>query len=183
MVRFNWAYCLEHPGDFTYSPNLTNEVEDLRTVLTHVRATGYTKPDSIFLGGKSLGSLVAHKVLVTEPALRGYIYLTPVVSDPEDANGQPLPTPRAVAAQNYPGLFQDPRPGLFALGNTDVLGHLPLLFQFLGSSTGNISVFVAGGGHGLALNGPSGQLDAEKTARNLSVVADAVVNWLKLQLQ
>ena len=171
VVRFEWSYCNSKPAQPMPSDDLKNEIEDFETVLAYAKAHSAIDENKIVLAGKSLGSIVAYAVFAKEPNAKGALLLTPVCSQPH-----------SVCEQNYPKLKEDSRPVLMALGNKDSLCLLPVLFDYLKDSKGNISTVVAGGDHGFRVRDAAGAMDPEKTQKNINSVVTASLNWLALSL-
>lgn len=167
VVRFEWVYCgTANPNP---SDDLSTEIEDYNTVLAFAK----TLNTPIFIAGKSLGSMVAYRVFAKEPAARGLVLLTPVVTYPADGT-----TPRQIVADDsYPGLKTDKRPVMMAMGNQDVLCEIPVLYDYLKDSTGNIQVVVGGGGHNLMIYSSKDVVDEAKSKANLEAIMSSVLAW------
>lgn len=142
VYRFNWAYFSNNPKAGRPSADLSNELEDLQTVLKLTRAETRIAQDKVSVGGKSLGSLVAWKALSIDPSLRAGVFLTPVCS--RTSEGQP----QDFSDANYPGVTTERRPVLFVAGDHDPLCAPRVLYAFAAKSQGNIHVAIIGGDHG-----------------------------------
>ncbi|MEZ0367854.1 MAG: alpha/beta family hydrolase [Candidatus Sericytochromatia bacterium] len=180
LVRLEWSYCVAGGGKGNPSPDLAAELEDLRTVLGYARKLPGIDVKRILIGGKSLGSLVAWKLLQEDAAIPAAALLTPVCSYDRDDKEQVLPEPKNLIPENYPGLAAESRPLLFVLGNQDSLCHPPLLYAGLAQTRGKASVVVVGGGHGLNLVTADKKDDPAGTERNLKSAALALFNWVRL---
>lgn len=181
VIRFEWAYCLKDPSKPIPSTDLKNEIEDFVTVLDFAKTLGSVDADKITLAGKSLGSGVAHSVFLKSPSVKALALLTPICSYATDEAGRPLEVPERVTEENYPGLKKEIRPVLMAMGDRDSLCLLPVLYDYLKDSTGNIQVSVAGGDHGFRMKQADGSLDSLKTARNIETVVNGLINWADLK--
>ncbi len=178
IFRFEWSYCgtaSEHP-----SAGLKNEIEDMTTVLEFAKKQASIDPSKIVIAGKSMGSGVAYRIFSQHPELKAAALLTPICSYTTDENDKPLPEPVSVCDRSYPHLKEDPRPILMTMGNQDENCVLPVLFDFLKDSKGNIQTFVAGGDHGFQIYDGSGQIDPLKTENNIATVANVLFNWMDL---
>ena len=129
------------------------EANDLRAMLALVRADPRVDPRSIWAGGKSLGTVLAWKLLADEPGLRGAVLLTPLCTPPE-----------GTADGVYPGIAQEGRPLLFVAGEQDRLCEPAALYRFAARALGPARVNVIDGGHDLG-----GEAGAELAGR---LVAD-----------
>lgn len=138
VYRFNWAFSGGSGGPAGRpSADLADEMEDMGCVLAAARGDPRVAAAQLFVGGKSLGSLVAWRVLRADPALRGGLLLTPLCN-------QALAAP---AGENYPGLAAEARPLLFISGDQDPLCAPAMLYRFAAVAGGNARVAVVGGDH------------------------------------
>ncbi|MCG2595394.1 alpha/beta hydrolase [Ramlibacter sp. XY19] len=140
VFRFDWTA----PGA---------EAADLRAMLAMLRSDPRVDVRNIWIGGKSLGSVMAWQLLADEPALRGAVLLTPICTPPDgDADGP------------YPGIDAERRPLLFLSGAEDRLCEPAALYRFAARAPGAVRVDVIAGGHDLG-----GEAGAELAGR---LVAD-----------
>jgi dienelactone hydrolase len=114
------------------------EAADLRTMLALVRKDPRVGPRRIWVGGKSLGSVLAWQMLAEEPELRGAVLLTPICTPPEGTADGP-----------YPGIEREARPLLFVAGEQDRLCEPAALYRFVARAAGPVRVAVVDGGHEL----------------------------------
>ncbi|MDB5861962.1 MAG: hypothetical protein JWQ76_5651 [Ramlibacter sp.] len=142
VFRFDWSA----PGA---------EADDLRAMLALVRSDPRVDPRNIWVGGKSVGTILAWQLLAAEPALRGAVLLTPICTPPE--GGDP-----------YPGVEREQRPLLLLSGDQDRLCEPKALYRFAASAAGAVRVDVVSGGHDLG-----GDAGAELAGR---LVADFLVD-------
>ncbi|MBI3568158.1 MAG: alpha/beta hydrolase [Gemmatimonadetes bacterium] len=161
VYRFDWAYYTADPKAGRASPGLKNEVEDMTSVVAYARRDARVAGDRLFAAGKSLGSLVAWRVLEADTTLRGGLLLTPVCSRTRDG------IITAVADQNYPGIASERRPLAFIAGEQDPLCASPVLYGFAARAGGPARVAVVGGNH--TFEEPSLPADARLTALQRNV--------------
>jgi predicted alpha/beta-hydrolase family hydrolase len=173
VVRMEWNYCNAKPKEPMPSDQLKNEIEDLQTVMDYTYALGNIDKTKVTLVGKSLGSLVGYSIFPEAKQLKNLILLTPVCSYVEEQTGKTI----SVAETNYPGIKTDSRQILLALGTEDPICSVPVLYDFLKDSKGNISVVVANGDHGFRIKNAQGEIDQARTERNTNTVVNAVLNW------
>jgi hypothetical protein len=178
IFRFEWSYC----GTASEKPSagLKNEVEDMITVLEFAQKQASVDPSKIVIAGKSMGSGVAYRIFSQHPELKAAVLLTPICSVTTDENNNPLSEPVSICDKSYPHLKEDLRPVLMAMGNQDENCVLPVLFDFLKDSKGNIQTFVAGGDHGFRIYDSHGDVDAIKTQNNIDTVVSVLFNWMDL---
>lgn len=166
VYRFNWVYFSNNPKKGRPSDNLSNELEDLQSVLKMARAEPRVAQDKVSVGGKSLGSLVAWKALSSDPSLRAGVFLTPVCSRASDGQAQDF------SNANYPGITTELRPVLFVAGDSDPLCAPRVLYAFVAKAQGNAHVAIIGGDHGFenkTLTGPAA-IDAARN-RNINLLS------------
>lgn len=178
VFRFEWSYC--ETSKPTPSDKLKNEIEDMAAVLEFTKTYPSIDPTKIIIAGKSMGSGVAYKIFLSHSELKAIALLTPICSYTTDDNNNPLPAPVSVCDQGYPNLKDGSRPVLMTMGNKDDACVLPILFDFLKDSKGNIQTFVAGGDHGFRIFDAEGKLDSVKTQNNINTVSEVVLNWMNL---
>ncbi len=148
VYRFDWAYRVAG-GDFFKQPkDRLAEIEDLNTALALVRNDPDIDRSRIAVAGKSLGSIIAWRVLRADPELRGALLLTPVCSRPEE--------PEAAAA-NYPAVADEKRPLLWLLGEADPACPTATLYRFIAAAGTGAAVAVIGGDHGFEASQQSEQ--------------------------
>ncbi len=139
VYRFDWAYRVAG-GEFAAQPkDRVAEIEDLNTVLALARNDPDVDRARIAVAGKSLGSIIAWRVLRNDPELRGALLLTPVCSRPQD--------PKAASA-NYPAVADEKRPFLWLLGDADPACPTATLYRFVAASGSPSGIAVIGGDHG-----------------------------------
>jgi predicted alpha/beta-hydrolase family hydrolase len=183
VARFNWAYFTADPLNGQPSPDLKSEIEDLQTVINHLKSDERSDLERIILVSKSLGTIVSNEVFRIDSSLRASVFMTPVCTESQSSSGEPLPAPISVAEQYYPGLIADKRPMLFALGNSDPLCKVNMLYDFVKSSEQSIPVLVFGGNHSLNLGPDSDPIMKARNARNVDAATSAVAHWINLILE
>lgn len=167
VFRFEWSYCNNNPQRPSPSPGLKNEIEDFQTVLTFMKSLSSVNSQEIFIGGKSLGSVVAYSVFSQFPLAKGAVMLTPVCTGD---------------GEYYPGFKKDPRPLLFALGNKDPDNcAIPVLAKLLKDAGPHIRTVIVGGDHGFRILDSAGQMILPLTQQNLLRVVNSTLNWVQSQ--
>jgi dienelactone hydrolase len=162
VLRFNWAYYTKDPQAGRSSTGLVLEVEDMTAVLNKARSDPRIAADKLFVGGKSLGSVVAWRVLQLNKELKGALLLTPLCSRVMEGSSAPTPT----GDTEYPNVASELRPLAFILGEQDPLCAAPLLYRFAAGTGSTSRVAVVGGDHGFQVPGLTGSVAAEVTLRN-----------------
>lgn len=182
VIRFEWAYCLKDPTNPIPSSDLSKEIEDFKTALQFSQKLDFVDSDKILIAGKSLGSIVAYSVFKDMPNAKALALLTPICSVATDDDGNPLPKPRNVCEEYYPGLKTDSRSVLMTMGDNDDACITNMLFDYLKDANRNIQVSVAGGDHGFRLKKSDGTLDVDRTQRNINTVVNNLFNWTDLKI-
>ena len=141
VFRFDWAYFSAVPKGQP-SADLARELRDLQAVLAAARAHPQVQAGDVFVGGKSLGSVVAWRALAADRQLRGAVLLTPVCSRVQPGGARPM----SLAQENYPGLAAEQRPTLWVSGDRDPLCSPPLLYGHTQGSD-RARVGIVGGDH------------------------------------
>lgn len=163
VFRFNWAYYTQEAGH--PSQDLALEVEDMAAVLSRARADPRIAGDKLFVGGKSLGSLVAWRLLQSNKDLRAAVMLTPICSSITEESSAPTPTGDA----RYPGAAAELRPLAFILGEQDPFCAVPLLYRFAAGTGSTSRVAVIAGDHSFEIPGLTASAATESTLRNTSL--------------
>jgi predicted alpha/beta-hydrolase family hydrolase len=161
-LRFDWA---DTPEKGRPSPDLSAETADLDAAARFLaRAAGCER---ILLGGKSLGSLVAARWAVENPAaVAGLALLTLPVNDPQDPS-RPFDSRET--------LLRLPLEPLIVCGDSDPLADRNALYRLAARMEAPPRVVVLPGDHGFA--GPS--KDAAETAENVDAVAGVLLLWAR----
>jgi predicted alpha/beta-hydrolase family hydrolase len=181
--RFNWNYLSADPQKRgTPSDDLSNEMEDMQAVVDLAKADLRVDSSQIIIAGKSMGSVVAYSVFSNNPTAKAVVLLTPLCSSTSDENGKALPTPRPIGALNYPRLTELGRPIVLALGNADPACFVPVLYDWLKTSKGNVWTVVVGGNHSWEVAAPSDDLSRRRNTENISESVRIVAHWINLIL-
>ena len=170
--RFNWAYFTADPAGGRPSDELTHEREDLLAVLDRALADPRVARERVFVGGKSMGSVVAWSVLRERLAVRAAVLLTPVCS--RVVAGVPV----AESERNYPGAAGERRPLLLVSGDQDPLCAPSVLYRLAALPSGPVRVAVLDGNHGL--EALAGSVDEREAARrhNAALAATLVADFV-----
>jgi predicted alpha/beta-hydrolase family hydrolase len=166
VFRFNWAYFSTEPKGQP-SPDLSRELQDLQAVLNAARAHPRVSAQQLSVGGKSLGSVVAWRAMVSDKQIRSGLFLTPICS--RLSKGESVP--KSEARENYPGFEADQRPTLWVSGDQDPLCSPTVLYGFAATGPKTARVAIVGGDHGYEDRTlPSGAAEAVRR-RNLDAVS------------
>jgi predicted alpha/beta-hydrolase family hydrolase len=169
VFRFNWTYFSAAPKGKP-SNDLSLEIEDMSAVIAAAKADPRVRKDDVWAAGKSLGSLVAWRVLASDKSLRGGAFLTPLCSRVPDGKSAPI----SEAEENYPGLTLETRPLAFVLGDKDPLCAPPLLYSFLANASVKTRIGVVGGDHSFENKARTGASAAVALEENLRVAAEFI---------
>jgi len=143
VFRFNWAYFTAEPKGKP-SPDLSRELDDLKAVVSAARAHPRVLAQSVSVGGKSLGSVVAWRAFVADRQLVRALLLTPLCSRIREGER----VLRFDAADNYPGFESERRPSLWVTGDHDPLCSPPVLYRFAATTPQAARIAIVGGDHG-----------------------------------
>ena len=174
VYRFNWAYFAADAKTGRPSPELSNELEDLQTVLKIARAEPRVVQTRLSVGGKSLGSRVAWRAFSKDKSLRSGLFLTPVCSRVKKGQAGPV----AEADENYPGIALERRPLMFVSGDQDPSCAPAILYRFAANAAGNARVAIVGGDHGYEnrkLTGPAFEAARTRSINLVSLLAASFV--------
>lgn len=174
VYRFNWAYFTADAKAGQPSPDLSNELEDIQTVLKIARAEPRVAKTKLSVGGKSLGSLVAWQAFWKDKSLRSGVFLTPVCSRVK--NGQSAPV--AEADENYPGIALEHRPLLFVSGDRDPGCSPAILYRFAAMAAGNARVAIVGGDHSFENRKLTGSAFEAARTRSIDLVSLLATNFV-----
>jgi dienelactone hydrolase len=161
VVRFDWAFHVSDPEHGQRSADRIPEIEDLTTVVALVRKAPWADPARIAVGGKSLGSIIAWRVLRREPDLKGALLLTPVCNPKPNTKvaGAPL---APVVGDNYPDPRVETRRAAWILGTSDPACAPAVLYQHL-AGAGGAQVDVLRGDHDFIEPAPATAAANERT--------------------
>ncbi len=175
VVRLYWAYCISDPQNGNPSDDLSKEKQDFLTALEYTRNDLKFSDSNIFVGGKSLGTLVSSEIFVAQKSLQALLLLTALCTD-----SQTDPKIRKnVFEENYPGVSSETRTVLLAQGNVDPLCDNNHFQEFLKNKANNFVPLVVHGNHSLGIQNPDGQYNVELGAKNLQVISKWIFSWLK----
>jgi len=177
VFRFNWAYFSKSPAAGEPSADLSVEVQNLDAVVAAARADRRVDSSRLFVGGKSLGSLVAWQVLRHDAGLRGALLLTPICTDEQD--GKTL----EVGANSYPGLLAERRPLAFIAGDLDPNCAATTLYAFAATAKGNVRVAVVGGDHSFHHPSLAAEQRGAAAARSIGSVAQLSADFVQDSLE
>jgi predicted alpha/beta-hydrolase family hydrolase len=170
--RFNWAYWTKDRSKGAPSEDLALEVREMAEVVAAARADRRVDPARLFVGGKSLGSLVAWQLLRQDAALHGALLLTPICTDERD--GKPV----AVGPEGYAGLATERRPLAFIAGDEDPSCTPSMLYAFAAGTAGSTRVAIVGGDHGLRQTRLAKEMQAKALARTVDDAARLAASFV-----
>lgn len=169
VVRFNWAYFTANPASGKQSDDLAAELEDMSAAIDVARHDGRLDPKAMVLMGKSLGSVVAARLLDANREVKGAVLLTPICSLPASLLKQPW------QHDIYPGLSTQARPMAMIAGDRDPVCATQALYRMAATAQGPVRVVVVGGDHGFRAGPNRDPATAETTQRNIDLaIANAV---------
>jgi predicted alpha/beta-hydrolase family hydrolase len=137
IVRWNWAFYTSDAVGGLPSADLSDELAEMEFILAEVLKDVRTDRRSVFVGGKSLGSIVASQLLHKQKNIAGGILLTPLC-----AVGQ-------AADQYYTGVIHTSCPVLLIAGDDDQHCDLQALYDLARLARGKCLVTVFSGDHQL----------------------------------
>ena len=176
--RFNWNYFTSNPPTKP-SDDLETEVLDMQAVTALAKADPRVDHHHMYILGKSLGSMVAHRAFQRDPFFRAAALLTPVCTSRYDQNDNPLPAPVPAAEENYPGVKAETRPVMFATSDRDPNCDLAMLEEFVRDT--KIPVTVVGGNHSWDVTKGEDEAGRALNRQNRALGISLVLNWLKGQ--
>lgn len=165
VVRFDWSFRAA-PGSTQardlVSPGMAVEMADYAAALASVKGDARFRRGAILLMGKSLGTIVAARLLAAEPDIAGAVLMTPVCSRPFK------PADPAWLREPYPTLIEEARPVALIGGEADPLCDPKALYGMAGRMRSRVRVVVVDGDHGFRVAD-----DPSADARNFQLVGDA----------
>lgn len=180
--RFNWNYYSTDPQNGQPSDDLSNEVQDMQAVIALAKADARVDVSQLILAGKSLGTVVSYEIFRLDTSAKALVLMTPLCTSDYDDKGNVLPAPVASGAQNYPNLSSEARPIEMILGNKDPNCSVPMLYDFLKNTQGNISTVVIGGDHSWNVSRGTDADSVRRNADNVAAGVSAVSHWIDLVL-
>ncbi len=165
-IRFDWDF---FTAGTDVSDELETEIQQLEKVVEQIKAIPQIDTTRIYLAGKSLGSLIAYRVFLSDKSLRGIILLTPVIPAIETAE------------EMYPGLKTEERKVVFILGNEDFNScRLQTLYRYLAECKAAVPVISLAGGHGFEQYYTTKDPYLQKLDKsNVNTAVECAVYWLK----
>jgi len=138
VYRFDWAYRVAG-RDYARQPaDRLAEIDDMRTALALAEHDPRVDATRIALAGKSLGSIIAWRLMRSAPEVKGAILLTPVCSRPDGRS----------PSIEYPELATETRPRLWIKGDVDPLCSTAAFETFALSDGKGERLAVISGDHG-----------------------------------
>lgn len=163
VVRFDWAYRAKKGEP---SADLSREVEDLETVLAWAKAHKRVDAARLVLAGKSLGTIVAHRVARAHPEVKGELLLTPLVAS------------REAGPTAYEGILEAGRRVAFVVGDADAENcPLAALYGLAADAAGKVSIVVVPGDHGLEVAAGKDAAAEKANEGNLAAALPIIARW------
>jgi predicted alpha/beta-hydrolase family hydrolase len=163
-VRFNYTY---FAAKGTPSEGLVDEVDQFNAVIQEAMKDPRVDPKRLIIAGKSLGSVVAHRIFQQNPSYLGEVLLTPVILTLEDAQ------------RLYPNLPLAGRPTVLIVGNQDVdNAPLGVVYNYLKDASRKVMLDVVAGDHGLEIGGSS-DVAKRANAANVDSALDVAQYWVR----
>lgn len=138
VYRLDWAYRVAGTPFAAQPRDKLAEIEDMRTALRLAQNDPSIDRTRILLAGKSLGSVIAWKLLRITPEIKGAILFTPVC-DPKENPDAP--------AGFYPDLGAEQRQRLWIMGDVDPVCPVPLFHRYLADGGAADRLAVISGNH------------------------------------
>lgn len=168
VIRFDWH------NKPVASNDLSLEEAAMQAVLEHVRADPLIDGARVFLGGKSLGSLVAWRVFAQQPECLGVVLLTPLCNHVTGLGESAV----GCTEEHYPGLATSLRPVLLVAGDNDSVCRLPVLYQYAAAASGPLRLAVVGGDHQLERPGMKDRAAIGEPSRGVNLAAELVADFV-----
>jgi predicted alpha/beta-hydrolase family hydrolase len=163
-VRFNYTYFAQKG---TPSEGLVDEVDQLNAVIQEALKDPRVDSKRLIIAGKSLGSVVAHRVFQNNSSFLGEVLLTPVILTQDDAN------------RLYPNLPLAGRPTVLVIGNQDVdNAPLGVVYNYLKDASRKIMLNVVAGDHGFEV-GSGSDVAKRANAANIDAALDVSQYWVR----
>jgi dienelactone hydrolase len=170
VFRFDWAYFVKDPEKGKQSESRADEVEDMLAVLEHARAQAWVDKTQVFVGGKSLGSIIAWRVLRSDPTIAGAVLLTPVCSRAAE--------PRLVPETNYPDIASERRPIQWIFGDRDPVCDPRALYQHVARAPTSQRISLLTGDHAFVATGSPEKEPSPSTRRTILLASDVAAEFV-----
>ncbi len=178
-VRFNWNYFTKKENP---SQGYVAEQEDMQTVLDFLKSNEKVDATKILIGGKSLGSVISYRVFTENEFIRALLLYTPVCTQRWDKDGNELPVPEPIGQVFYPEILSENRQVVITMGNRDPNCDVPMIYNFLKGSNGNVALNMVKGDHSLNIGPWDDPTYQERNAKNIEAAIGMQLHWVKLIL-
>jgi predicted esterase len=175
VINLHWAYCVADPKNGQPADDLSDVTEDFLSALEYARKELKFTDDKIFIGGKSLGSLVSAPIFQSQKQISGLVLLTPVCTE-IDPNTK---IHKNIFSEYYPELDLETRPVLLAQGNEDQKCDNNYFQDYLKEKRNNFIPLVVKGGHSLTIQNADGQVNVDLSKRNIDSISKWIFTWIK----
>lgn len=164
-VRFDYGYFAAKAEP---SKGLTDEADQMNAVINEAFKDPRVDKKRIIIAGKSLGSVVAHRVFQQNNTYLGEILLTPVIPTVDD--GQRL----------YPNLPLSGRPIVLVVGNQDTdNAPLGVVYNYLKDASRKIMLNIMAGDHGFELGAANTNAAKRANAANVDAALETAMYWVR----
>jgi predicted alpha/beta-hydrolase family hydrolase len=164
-VRFDYDYFTRRAEP---SKGLVDEADQMNAVINEAFKDPRIDQKKIIIAGKSLGSVVAHKVFTQRNTYLGEILLTPVIATVEDGE------------RFYPNLSTSGRPAVLIVGNADTENApLGVVYNYLKDASRKIMLDIVAGDHGFELGGTTAYAKRANAA-NIDAALNTAEYWVRL---
>lgn len=165
VVRFDYAY---YAAKGEPTQGLTDETTQFKAVLAEALKDPKIDSKRVVLAGKSLGSVVAHRVFQEVPSYLGEILLTPVIPTQDD--GERL----------YPGLVLAKRPTVVVIGNADTENApLGVVYSFFKDASRKIMVDIVAGDHSYMVSPGTDSASQLRNRMNADAALEMAQYWVR----
>jgi len=164
-VRFDYTY-FTNKGE--PSKGVTDEIDEMNAVINEISKDPRVDTKKMIIAGKSLGSVVAHRVFNQNNTYLGEILLTPLVTSQENAD------------RFYPGLVTSGRPIVLVVGNQDTENApMGVVYNFLKDSSRKVMLDTVAGDHGFELGGTTAAAKRANDA-NIDSALETAEYWVRM---
>ena len=164
-VRFDYDYYAKKGEP---SKGLTDETDQFNAVITEAMKDSRVDSKRVIIAGKSLGSVVAHRVFASKSSYLGEVLLTPVIPTLDD--GQRL----------YPNLVVSGRPVVLVVGNQDTENApLGVVYNYLRDASRKIMLDIVAGDHGFEVTTGTDANAQKLNQANADAALETAEYWVR----
>jgi len=164
-VRFDYGYFASKGEP---SKGLVDEADQFDAVIQEVFKDPRVDQKRVVIAGKSLGSVVAHRVFNQKPSYLGEWLLTPIITTLDDAG------------RLYPNLVVSGRPAVLVIGNQDTENApLGVVYNFMRDASRKIMVDIVAGNHGFEVTPLTDAMGKRLNAGNADAALEVAEYWVR----